>query len=53
VAIVGSAEGPDAVPAYARANLFFAACVALSCATVTLGVVLVSRRDRRGEILAP
>ena len=44
VAIVGSEVGPAAVPAYARANLFFAASVALSGITVAVGALLVARR---------
>ncbi len=47
VAIIGAEDRPDVIAAYARANLFFAACVALSCATIVAGVILVARRDRR------
>lgn len=50
VAIVGSAQGPEAAPAYARANLFLASSVAISCLTVTGGVILVSRRARSQEM---
>lgn len=44
IAIIGSAQGPDSVPAYALANLFFAASVGLSCLTVIVGLALISRR---------
>lgn len=47
VAIIGAEDRPDVIEAYARANLFFAASVGLSCLTVVIGVVLVARRDRR------
>lgn len=47
VAIIGSEDRPDVVEAYARANLFFTASVALSCVTVIAGVILVARRDRQ------
>jgi predicted MFS family arabinose efflux permease len=48
VAIVGSADRPDVLAAYDRANLFFATSIGLSCLTVIVGVLLVARRDREG-----
>jgi EmrB/QacA subfamily drug resistance transporter len=44
VAIIGAEDRPDVVEAYGRANLFFAASVGLSCLTVAVGTILISRR---------
>ncbi len=44
VAIVGSADRSDVLAAYDRANLFFAAAIGLSCLTVTVGTLVLSRR---------
>ena len=49
VAIIGPEDRPDVIAAYARANLFLATSVALSCLIVIAGVLLVTRRDRREE----
>ncbi len=49
VAIIGDADRPDVIDAYARANLFLAGSVALSCLIVIAGTVLVARRDRQGQ----
>ncbi len=49
VAIVGSADRSDVFEAYDRANLFFAAAVGLSCLTVTLGSLWISRRQSRPQ----
>lgn len=44
VAIVGAGDRPDALAAYDRANLFFAAAIALSCLTVSIGTFVLARR---------
>ncbi len=46
VAIIGPEDRADVIAAYARANLFFAGSVAMSCLTIVVGVALVARRDR-------
>lgn len=40
LAILGSPDRPDALAAYDRANLFFAAWVGLSCLTVLIGTTI-------------
>lgn len=44
IAIVGSADRPDAIDAYARANLFFAVWVGLSFVAVVVGTWRIRRR---------
>jgi EmrB/QacA subfamily drug resistance transporter len=44
IAIVGSADRPDVLEAYDRANLFFASSVALSCLSVAAGSWWIARR---------
>ena len=49
ITILGSADRPDVLAAYDRANLFFAGWVGLSCVTVLIGTLWLGRRSRHAS----
>ena len=47
VSLIGDRDRPDVLAAYDRTNLFLATAIGLSCVTVIVGTLVISRRKRR------